>query len=200
MGIERSNNHSRNNVRRRLYIIETSRRTTNKRQKHELEQTSKSLEPPTVTSPSSACISAGIARLLVKSSTTKVHNDYEDSGNVGGLGSRTSMRQVMKNHNLSLLVYGNTLINCGDIITFTSPMMRPTGPGEEVELNPYTSGRYLIMAIKHIATLETGTHEMILRCMKDSVRTPYPSESDPLIVGKDKTRIDNIYEQDVAAL
>ena len=40
---------------------------------------------------------------------------------------RTSMRQVMKNHNLSLLVY-NTLINCSDIITFTSPMMRPTAP------------------------------------------------------------------------
>ena len=136
------------------------------------------------------------SKLMVKSSTTKVHNDYEDSGNVGGLGSRISMRQVMKNHNLSLLVYGNTLINCGDIITFTSPMMRPAGPGEEIELNQYTSGRYLIMAIKHIVNLESQRHEMVLKCFKDSVRTAYPTEEDALSnVGKGDITNYDLYEE-----
>ena len=27
--------------------------------------------------------------------------------------------------NMSLLVYGNTLLNCGDIINFTVPIMQP---------------------------------------------------------------------------
>ena len=73
-------------------------------------------------------------------------------------------------------------------------------PGDEVTPNPYTSGRYLIMAIKHTMTLETQTHEMTLRCMKDSVRTPYPREEDALIVGKDNTKEINIYNEDIATL
>jgi hypothetical protein len=44
--------------------------------------------------------------------------------------------------------------------------------------------------------LETGTHEMTLKCMKDSVRTPYPSETDPLIIGTDKTKRIDIYNED----
>ena len=37
---------------------------------------------------------------------------------------------------------------------------------------------------------------MVLKCFKDSVRTPYPSEEDGLLVGiEDDTNID-IYKQD----
>ena len=49
--------------------------------------------------------------------------------------------------NMSLLVYGNTLLNCGDIINFTVPIMQP---GEDLRPNPYTSGRYLILALLNI--------------------------------------------------
>ena len=52
------------------------------------------------------------------------------------------------------------------------------------------------MAIKHTMALETGTHEMTLKCMKDSVRTPYPREDDPLSIGTDKTSKIDIYKQD----
>ena len=38
------------------------------------------------------------------------------------------------------------------------------------EENPYTSSRYLIMAIKHIVNIEAQRHEMVLKCYKDSVR------------------------------
>ena len=48
--------------------------------------------------------------------------------------------------------------------------------------------------------METGTHEMVLKCMKDSVRRPYPSEEDALIVGKDNTAEINIYEEDMKTL
>ena len=67
---------------------------------------------------------------------------------------------------------------------------------DKVIPNPYVSGRYLIMAIKHTVSLETGTHEMTLQCMKDSVRTPYPKEEDALIVGKDNTEDISIYNKD----
>ena len=67
---------------------------------------------------------------------------------------------------------------------------------------PYspTSGRYLITAIKHTVALETGTHEMTLQCMKDSVRTPYPIEEDALITGKDDINEVDIYKEDIANL
>ena len=73
-------------------------------------------------------------------------------------------------------------------------------PGEKKAQNPYTSGRYLIMAIKHTMSLEAQSHEMTLKCMKDSVRTPYPTEEDALIVGKDNTRDINIYNEDISEL
>ena len=69
-------------------------------------------------------------------------------------------------------------------------------PGEKPDPNPYTNGRYMIMAIKHTISVEAQRHEMVLRCFKDSVRTPYPSETDPLIVGREKDLDVNVYEED----
>ena len=135
------------------------------------------------------------SKKMVVTETSKVHNDYEFVPTKETLPKIISQRKGMQSLNLTLTVYGNTLLNAGDVIYFNAPLMRP---GDEEEENPFISGRYLVIAIKHIATLETQTHEMVIRCMKDSVRTPYPSESDPLIVGKDKSSVKNIYEQDVA--
>ena len=73
-------------------------------------------------------------------------------------------------------------------------------PGDVVEPNPYTSGRYLIMAIKHTIAVTTNNHTMVLKCMKDSVRTPLPSEEDALITGKDDINEVNIYNEDIANL
>ena len=93
-----------------------------------------------------------------------------------GLGNRTSQSQVLRNHNLSLLVYGNTLLNCGDVITFASQVKRPGQARDNEGLNPYTSGRYVIMAIKHTINIETQVHEMVLKCFKDSVFNAYPAK------------------------
>ncbi len=102
----------------------------------------------------------------------------------------------MRQHNLSMLVYGNTLITAGDIVTFTCPAMVPMGAGERVINNEYMSGRYVIMALKHIVNIEAQTHEMILKCFKDSVRTAYPTEEDALSnVGKGDTSNYDLYEK-----
>ena len=137
------------------------------------------------------------AKKMVVTETSKVHNDYEFVPSSQTIPKIVSQRKSLENLNLTMLVYGNTLLNAGDVINFTVPLMRP---GETITPNPYTSGRYLIMAIKHTITLETQTHEMTLRCMKDSVRTPYPREEDALIVGKDNTKEINIYNEDIATL
>ena len=133
------------------------------------------------------------AKKMVVTETSKVHNDYEFVPSSETIPKIISQRKSLENLNLTMLVYGNTSLNAGDIVNFSVPVMQP---GEEVIPNPYTSGRYLIMAIKHTMTLETQTHEMTLRCMKDSVRTPYPREEDALLVGKDNTKEVNIYNED----
>tara|TARA_Y100000389_G_scaffold204680_1_gene258835 strand:+ start:5865 stop:7340 length:1476 start_codon:yes stop_codon:yes gene_type:complete len=136
------------------------------------------------------------SKLMVKSDTSKIHNDYENRGETSGLSARISMKQGMRNSNLSLLVYGNTLLTAGDVITFTTPLMRPVGPGEQEENNPYTSGRYLIMAIKHMVNVETQNHEMVIKCFKDSVRSAYPTEEEALSnVGKGTITNYNLYDE-----
>lgn len=137
------------------------------------------------------------SKKMVVTETSKVHNDYEFVPTSDTLPQIVSQKAGYKNLNLSLLVYGNTSINVGDIINFTAPVMQP---GEKPEPNPYTNGRYLIMAIKHTISTEAQRHEMTLRCFKDSVRTPYPSESDPLIVGKENEVTYDIYKEDITEI
>ena len=132
------------------------------------------------------------SKKMVVTETSKVHNDYEFTPTKDTLPKIVSQLAQYKNMNLSLLVYGNTSLNCGDIINFTVPVMQPKAQNN----NPYTSGRYLIMAIKHTISAESQNHEMTLRCFKDSVRTPYPSEEDALIVGKENDNKIDIYKED----
>ena len=134
------------------------------------------------------------SKLMVKADTKKIHNDYEDNA-VGGLGARTNQLAGFRNHNLSLLVYGNTLLNAGDIITFTTPVLRPGEDGDD-NINPYTSGRYVIMAMKHTVNTEAQRHEMVLKCYKDSVRSAYPTEEEALSnIGKADIKDYDIYEE-----
>lgn len=131
------------------------------------------------------------AKTMVVTETSKVHNDYEFTSNKELLPLITHQRQAMRNMNLSLLVYGNTLINAGDIITFDAPLQRPG----DVENNPYTTGRYVIMAIKHMVNVEAQRHEMVLKCFKDAVSTPYPNEEDALTqMDKGNTINEEIYK------
>ena len=133
------------------------------------------------------------SKKMVVTETSKVHNDYEFTPSNLTLPKIVSQLAQFKNMGLSILAHGYTLLNAGDIINFTEPVRQP---GDKKPHNPYTSGRYLIMAIKHTISIETQSHTMVLKCFKDSVRTPLPSEEDGLFVGReDNTNID-IYKED----
>ncbi len=141
-----------------------------------------------------------MAKLMTKASTSNVHNGYEFSDSSKTIPIRINQLATLRNMNLSMAVHGNTLINAGDIVTFVSPLMRPTGHNEGVENSPYTSGRYVVMAIKHTVNVEAQKHEMVLKCFKDSVRSAYPSESEALSsVGKGNIVDYNIYEEQLKA-
>ena len=130
---------------------------------------------------------------MVVTETSKVHNDYEFTPTNLTLPKIISQMSQYKNMNLTILAHGYTMLNAGDIINFTESVRQP---GDKKVDNPYTSGRYLIMAIKHTISVESKSHEMVLKCFKDSVRTPYPREEEGLLVGiEDDTNI-NIYKED----
>ena len=133
------------------------------------------------------------SKKMVVTETSKVHNDYEFTPTNLTLPKIVSQLSQYKNMNLTILAHGYTMLNAGDIINFTEPVRQP---GDKKPHNPYTSGRYLIMAIKHTISIETQSHTMVLKCFKDSVRTPLPSEEDGLFVGiENDTNID-IYKED----
>ncbi len=140
------------------------------------------------------------SKLMVASDTSKVHDEYEFTSSKSTLNQMTSQNAGVRNMNLSLLVYGNTLINAGNIVVFTSPVMQPSGT--QPETSPYTSGRYIIMAVKHVVNVEAQRHEMVLKCYKDSVRIAYPTEEDALTeVGRGDYSSEDLYtNQEMTAL
>jgi hypothetical protein len=48
------------------------------------------------------------------------------------------------------------------------------------------SGRYLVSGIRHIVSILDGKHSMVLECLKDSVKRPYPEELNDTFTGKEK--------------
>lgn len=140
-----------------------------------------------------------LAKLMLTSQTKKIHNDYEfeDQGDL--LPNSISQREQLANFNLILTVPGNTRVHAGDLISFALPFQKPVAPDEKQELNPYYSGRYLVLQVKHIINQTNQRHEMIMRCVKDAVSNPLPVETDKIIVKlKDHSRnqIVNVYEDD----
>ena len=136
-----------------------------------------------------------MAKLMVTTQTSKKHNDYESP-----LKSETvqlSLPQLLQlqNTNLKLLIHGNSLLNAGDIVTFDLPLMRPLGQDRQ-ETNPYYGGRYMILAIKHVINIKAQRYEMVLNCMKDAVRTPFPQEKDNNTVRTPDRGVSNIYTED----
>jgi len=136
-----------------------------------------------------------MAKLMTVAQSSKLHNDYELP-----LCSETKQimipqQEALKGTNLRLLIHGNSLIHAGDIITFDLPLMRPLGQDRQ-ESNPYYGGRYMVTAIKHVINISAQRYEMVLNCMKDAVRTPYPKELDTNTVNTPERGISNIYTED----
>jgi len=136
------------------------------------------------------------SKSMVVTETSKVHNDYEFTPTKDTLPIRMSQGQSLYNNILSLQVHGNSFLGAGDMISFDLPLMRPVGDGEKQQSNPYISGRYLITAIKHTISADTGKYQMSLKCSKDAVKEGYMAEVKPYQSKKEKAQAYDIYEED----
>jgi len=141
-----------------------------------------------------------MAKLMVHSETAKKHDSYDDIPQTDLVQSQNSQRIMLMQNNIVMLVNGITLLRCGDIVDFNMPLIRPVLDKKE-ETNPYHAGRYLIKSIKHTISVEAGKHDMVLHCMKDSVASPLPVETNAVqITPKDRSTASTVYQEDEAIL
>ena len=137
-----------------------------------------------------------MAKLMSVVDTKAVHNDYEFTAPEVLLPNRVSQRAQMANNHLLLSVPGQTRMNAGTIITFNLPMQQPVPHDEAQKTNPYYSGRYLIISLKHKFDIPKQKHTMNLRTVKDAVMTDLPKGLDEVTVLTDKKDAVNLYEED----
>lgn len=138
-------------------------------------------------------------KTMVKTDTSKIHNDYEQPNTKGNLQANISQKEQMMNGNLVLSVHGDTRIHVGELINFELPYQVPVQGNDKQELNPYWAGRYLIMNLKHTIDMDTQKHSMTIKCAKDSTRISIPTETEEMVVKlkeKNSNSIVNIYEAD----
>lgn len=135
--------------------------------------------------------------LYLESSTTKRHNNIENPNATQILQSRLSQRLAFQSLKLQITVNGFTGLQAGDLITFEMPSHQPN-TGTEPDSDIFMSGRYLVTAIRHQLNKQLRKHIMVLECMKDSVRKPYPSELNDTFINREKNNdgIIDIYEFD----
>lgn len=130
--------------------------------------------------------------------TTDIHDNIKTPDVKNYLQKRLSQRLAFASFKLELTVPGFTGLTAGDLITFEMPSYQPAGEGQPNDNDPYMSGRYLISSIRHQLNRKADKHIMILECIKDSVRRPYPEENVDTFTGKEKERrgVIDIYELD----
>ena len=140
------------------------------------------------------------AYTMFSSNTDKIHDKNKVIGKkmVQGL---ISQMMAMNSIQLDLLVPGNSLIQAGDIIEFDLPVMRPLGEKRQ-ETNPWYSGRYLVMSIKHNISQVDGMYQMTLKCHKDALMTPFEAETEntELEVPDNKGKQVSLYDIDYRSL
>jgi len=135
-------------------------------------------------------------KLMNLAQTAKTHNDYEFVPFKDTVPQRISQRAQMANFHLIMTVPGQTRINAGNIISFALPYQKQVAHDEAQRLNPYYSGRYLILQLKHKFDVVNQKHQMNMRCVKDSVATDLPIEMDELITITDTGPVIDIYDED----
>lgn len=131
-------------------------------------------------------------KLLHLVQTSKIHNDYELTPCKDTVQKRMSQREQMANFHLLLRVPGQIRLNAGDMISFSLPLQRPIKSDEKLELNPYYSGRYLILQIRHEFDVNEQKHMMSMRCVKDSTKGELPMNYDTVVALRDKERVTDI--------
>jgi len=130
--------------------------------------------------------------------TQSIHGDISSPPIKDILLKRLSQRLAFMSNRLEITVPGFTGVTAGDLITFEMPSYTPAGDVEPSGNDPYMSGRYLVTSVRHQLNRTLKKHVMVLECMKDSVRRPYPEETNDTFIGKEKNNegIIDIYKLD----
>jgi hypothetical protein len=130
--------------------------------------------------------------------TQSVHDNVNSYPIKDILQKRLSQRLAFMSNRLELTLNGFTGVTAGDLITFEMPSYTPAGDTEPSGTDPYMSGRYLVTSVRHQLNRTLKKHVMVLECMKDSVRRPYPEETNDTFIGKEKNNegIIDIYKLD----
>ena len=137
-----------------------------------------------------------MAKLMHMVESKKVHNDYEFTHIKDILPNKISQRAQMANFHLLMSVPGQTRMNAGDMVVFALPSQMPLAHDEPQKLNPYYSGRYLILSLKHKFDVVSQKHTMNLRCVKDSVREDLPLGTEQVVELSGKIDATSLYDED----
>ena len=137
-----------------------------------------------------------MAKLMNVVDTKKVHNDFEFTPPEDILPNKVSQRAQMANFHLVMTVPGQTRMNCGEMISFALPNQRPVQHDQPQTLNPYYSGRYLVLSLKHKFDVVAQKHTMNIRCVKDSTPKELPKGLDTVYTKTDKVIAQAQYKVD----
>ena len=137
-----------------------------------------------------------MAKLMNVVDTKKVHNDYEFTPPEDILPNKVSQRAQMANFHLVMTVPGQTRMNCGEMISFALPNQRPVQHDQPQTLNPYYSGRYLVLSLKHKFDVVAQKHTMNIRCVKDSTPKELPKGLDTVYTKTGKVQAQDLYKVD----
>ena len=137
-----------------------------------------------------------MAKLMNVVDTKKVHNDYEFTPPEDILPNKVSQRAQMANFHLVMTVPGQTRMNCGEMISFALPNQRPVQHDQPQTLNPYYSGRYLVLSLKHKFDVVAQKHTMNIRCVKDSTPKELPRGLDTVYTKTGKVQAQDLYKVD----
>jgi len=152
--------------------------------------TEKYLRPLVFVNQDKALSDYPLAKLMSVVDTKKVHNDYEFTPPENILPHKITQRAQLANFHLLMTVPGQTRLNVGNMISFALPDQRPVAHDQAQTLNPYYSGRYLILSIKHKFDMIAQKHTINLRAVKDSVPTQMPEGLE--ILEKEESNLETV--------
>ena len=122
----------------------------------------------------------------LRSDTSNIFNDFETPPTSEIVPRRLSSKLAFETFKLELTVPGFTGLSAGELIAFDMPSYTSVEATNPLDHDPYMSGRYLVSGIRHIVSILNGKHSMVLECLKDSVKRPYPEELNDTFTGKEK--------------
>jgi len=114
---------------------------------------------------------------FLKSTTSKVHNTYEQPDQKNILQKRVSQHIATNSLILEITIPGTTEINVGDIVHFSMPKYTEHMKEDSKDQDKYLTGRYLISAARHHVSTLNKRHTLVLELIKDSFNVSYPEET-----------------------